>query len=212
MTVNAGGTLQGYGTITGDVMNPGGTVMPGGANGIGTLTVTGAYTQGPSGTFAAEASPSGASELTIGGAASLAGTLSLTFDPGVYTPTQYTLLTAAGGLSGTFGTVDAMGDLLVSYTLSYTANALVLTIGDPLTFTDFAQTPNQIAVASILDAAMPTASGDLATVFTDLSGLSTGDQLRAAHGRADRGGLHESPDRDRRGHVVGDGLGFPAPH
>ena len=179
VTVNAGGTLRGAGTITGAVGNPAGTVMPG-SSGLGTLTVTGAYTQGAGGTLIAEVGPSAADLLTIGGAATVAGTLTLAFDPGAYAPVKYTLLDAAGGLRGTFGTVDVTGSLLLSYTLSYTANAVVLTIGNVFTFSSFAQTPNQLAVAQVLDAALPTASGDLATVFTALTALTTGDQVRAA--------------------------------
>ncbi len=156
-------------------------MRPGGGSGrIGTLTVTGGYTQGSGGTLGAEASPNTASQLSVGGAAALAGTLTLAFDPGVYTPVQYTLLNAAGGLSGTFATVNASGNLFVQYTLGYTADALVLTITGSAAFGTFALTPNQMEIGRILDAALPMASGDLATVLTALSALSTPDQVRAA--------------------------------
>lgn len=44
----AGGTLDGAGTVTGDVSNTAGAVAPGGTGTIGTINVTGNYTQGAS--------------------------------------------------------------------------------------------------------------------------------------------------------------------
>jgi fibronectin-binding autotransporter adhesin len=98
----AGGLLQGFGTIGGNLANISGVVAPGGS--IGTLTVGGNYTQRSAGTLSIEVSPTAASQLKVGGAASLAGTLALVFDPGVYTPTSYTLLTASS-VGGAFSTV-----------------------------------------------------------------------------------------------------------
>lgn len=81
MTV-AGGTLTGFGTIGGDLLNNAGTVRPGGS--IGTLTVNGNYTQSSNGALAIEVSPTAASQLKVGGAATLGGRLALLYDPGVY--------------------------------------------------------------------------------------------------------------------------------
>jgi len=182
VTVSAGGTLGGYGWIVGAVTNNGGTVLPGGTSGrLGALTVTGPYTQTASSTLAVEVAPSGAALLNVTGAATIAGTLQLTFDPGVYTATTEPLLDAAGGLSGTFGTVTASGSPLMQYSISYTADTVNLVIGDPFSFASFAQTPNQMEVARILDNALPGASGDLLTVYDSLFLLSTGAQLRAAY-------------------------------
>lgn len=135
----AGGTLRGHGTILGDVTNSGGTVAPGGT--IGTLTVNGAYAQGAAGTLGIEVSPAVASQLAVGGAASVAGTLALTFDPGTYAEgTAYPVLTAAGGVSGTFGglTVDlsASGITLSALApdVSYAASAINVTlVSEPAT-------------------------------------------------------------------------------
>jgi outer membrane autotransporter protein len=77
-------------------------VAPGGS--IGTLTVAGNYTESASGTLSIEVSPNAGSQLKVGGAASLAGKLALAFDPGVYTPTAFKILTASS-VSGTFSTV-----------------------------------------------------------------------------------------------------------
>ena len=72
--------------------------------------MTGNYTQGAGDTLSIEANPTMASELVVSGSASLGGTLGLTFDAGTYTAgTVYTILTAAGGVTGTFGTLTQSG-------------------------------------------------------------------------------------------------------
>jgi fibronectin-binding autotransporter adhesin len=121
VTVNPGGTLAGLGTIVGTVNNKGGTVRPGGS--IGTLTVNGNYTQAANGTLAIEISPTASSKLAVGGAASLAGTLKLMYDPGVYTTTSYNFLTASS-VSGTFGTVVSNNPSGSSQTLVYGPNGV----------------------------------------------------------------------------------------
>jgi outer membrane autotransporter protein len=121
--VDAAGTLRGHGTVQGDVANNG-TVAPGGS--IGTLTVSGNYTQASTATLSMEVSPTQASQLKVGGTASLAGTLGLAFDPGTYTSKQYTLVSAAGGRTGTFAAVDSTGASGLTYSLSYGANTVDL--------------------------------------------------------------------------------------
>ena len=58
-------------------------------------------------TLVVEVSPAAASQLVVGGHASLAGTLALAYDPGTYTPRTYTLM-RAGGISGSFAEVTGM--------------------------------------------------------------------------------------------------------
>lgn len=120
VTVGANGTLLGHGTITAaggaTVTNTaGGVVAPGGT--IGTLTVSGSYTQGANSSLAIEVGASqtnlvGQTSLfavnnTAGpGTASIGGTLAILPDAGTYTRgTAYTILTATGGVTGTFATV-----------------------------------------------------------------------------------------------------------
>lgn len=99
--VNTAGTLRGHGTVGGDVINQG-TVRPGGS--IGTLTIAGDYTQGPGGTLMIDVSPTAASQLKVGGTATLGGTLSLLYGPGTYTSKTYTLV-SANALAGAFAAV-----------------------------------------------------------------------------------------------------------
>jgi len=103
VTVGPGATLAGHGAINGSVTNAAGTVSPGGT--IGTLTVGGNYVQGSSAALSIEVSPTASSQLKVGGAASLAGKLAILFDPGVYTPMSYKILTASS-VNGTFSPVS----------------------------------------------------------------------------------------------------------
>jgi fibronectin-binding autotransporter adhesin len=104
VVVGAGGTLAGHGAINGAVSN-GGIVAPGGT--IGTLTVA-SYTQGAAGTLAIEVAPGQASQLNVLGAASLNGTLALTFDAGTYGAHVYEIV-AGAPVSGTFSTIAKTG-------------------------------------------------------------------------------------------------------
>lgn len=120
------GTLRGHGTIGGSVDNTG-TVAPGGT--IGTLTVDGNYTQSGIGTLSIEVSPAQASQLSVGGTASLDGALQLIYDPGTYSAKTYTLVSAAGGVTGKFATVSSsnlsyIGSLTPS--VVYTGNTVDL--------------------------------------------------------------------------------------
>ncbi|MBN3760842.1 autotransporter outer membrane beta-barrel domain-containing protein [Burkholderia sp. Ac-20365] len=127
--VNASGTLRGHGTITGSVANNGGTVAPGGS--IGTLSVGGNYSQASNATLAIEVSPTEASLLKVAGTATLNGVLAITYDPGTYTAKQYTIVSAANGVSGQFSSVTStvsagatLGSLQSA--LAYGANEVVL--------------------------------------------------------------------------------------
>jgi fibronectin-binding autotransporter adhesin len=105
----AAGRLQGGGTFAGTLENALGTVAPGASP--GTLTVDGAYLQGPGGTLevevAGEDPASGFDRLSVTGAASLAGRLAIVTAPGFQPPpgSSYDVV-SAGALSGTFDVVD----------------------------------------------------------------------------------------------------------
>jgi autotransporter-associated beta strand protein len=105
--VNAPGTLSGHGTVLGDVSNSG-VVAPGGS--IGTLTVGGNYSQAAGGTLSIEVSPTDASQLRVSGTAALGGTLAAVFAPGTYSARQYTVLSAANGVTGRFANVTTATD------------------------------------------------------------------------------------------------------
>jgi outer membrane autotransporter protein len=161
--VGSGGTVSGSGSIGGNLFNSG-VMAPG--NSIGTLTVSGNFTN-TAGTYLTEVVGAGQSDrLNVGGTATLnGGTVVVSALPGMsFAPsTTYTIVNAAGGLSGTFASVNELYPFLLS-DLSYDANNayLNLAIGG---FAAAAATPTQIAVGNVLDANVNNATGDFATVL-----------------------------------------------
>ena len=94
--------------------------------------------------------------------------------PGTYARnTTYTILTAAGGVSGAYSTVTSNFAFLTP-SLSYDSNNVFLLLSQGSNaFASGAQTPNQFAVGTALDTASPTASGDFATVLGAIATLNT---------------------------------------
>ena len=160
-SVNAGGLLGGNGIIGGDLTN-GGIVSPG--HSPGTLTVNRNYTQTANGTLLIEIAPGKFDLLAVGGHASLAGTLQLirlgNFQ--LQVGDKITFLTAQGGVSGTFSTIQNpfISNTLVKAEIIYFPNAVQLE-GTQGSFPDVACNPNTLAVAKALDSAVgdPRASG-----------------------------------------------------
>ncbi len=122
--VNADGTLRGHGTVQGKVNNDG-TVRPGGS--IGTLTIGGDYTQSPSATLRIDVSPTAASQLKVGGTATLNGTLDVLYGPGTYTTKSYKIIDA-GAVSGKFATVSGNTPEGFTQGLTYSASAVDLNL------------------------------------------------------------------------------------
>ena len=131
LTVMNGGTLGGTGTV--GSLDSSGAVGPG--NSIGTLSVSGNYTQRSTGTLQIELSPSQADKLVVGGAASLDGGLAVLPQTGSYSAgTKYPIITAQS-VSGTFKSVsvsnaDRLGGLSVGVT--YLGNEVDLELLAPL--------------------------------------------------------------------------------
>ncbi|MDX3805573.1 autotransporter domain-containing protein [Bosea thiooxidans] len=161
VTVGVGAMLGGSGTVSGTTVT-GGTLSPG--NSPGTLTINGNLTMDGASTYKAEVQGPIADQINVTGTASLAGTLRLVPLGGAYSfNSPYTLLSAAGGRSGTFGTVDqtgAFGDG-VTTAVSYTGQDVQLTLA-PKPLTPIV-TPQQLgvtspqnafAIASAIDAAV----------------------------------------------------------
>src|SRR5882757_6347489 len=162
------GVLSGNGTIGGNFFNMG-VMAPG--NSIGTINVAGNFVNAASGTYLTEVVGQGQSDrITVGGAALLqGGTVVVSVLPGLaFAPsTTYTIVSAAGGLNGTFAAVNELYPFLQS-NLSYDANNAYLTlqVGG---FAAQALNPTQYAVGSVLDPSAPSATGDYATVLGTLA-------------------------------------------
>ncbi len=117
----AAGTLSGFGAITGSVLN-GGTVAPSTTGGV--LAISGAYQQTSSGTLSAVITGTTPGtkfgQLSVGGTATLAGTLKVSTGNG-FVPSHAEAFSVLlyHSRSGTFGTRSGSP----AYTVSYTATA-----------------------------------------------------------------------------------------
>jgi outer membrane autotransporter protein len=174
VAVGSAGTLGGNGTIFGSVVNAG-TLVPG--NSIGLLTVNGSYVQAAGSIYQVEVNNAGQGDrINVGGAAAIqGGTVQVQAAAGSYAnSTTYTIVRAAGGVSGTYAGVSSNFAFLTP-TLSYDANDVFLTLGlgqTAFTPTFLALTPNQKAVGTSLNQSFANASGDFATVIGALAGLN----------------------------------------
>ncbi|WP_348935427.1 autotransporter domain-containing protein [Aquabacter sp. CN5-332] len=153
VNVLSGGTLKGNGTVGATTIASGGTIAPG--NSIGTLTVNGPLTFASGSTYAVEINPQGQSDrIAVTGSATLNGaTVSVTKAPGSYLPgTSYTILTAQGGVAGTFGPLTQ--DLpFINLALSYAPTDVTLNVvRNQVSFPNVAVTANQVATAGAVEA------------------------------------------------------------
>jgi autotransporter-associated beta strand protein len=132
-TVNTGATLAGSGTV-GSTAITGGTLAPGSAGGsvFGPLTVQGNLSFTAASTYLIQVSPAnaGLTKVTgVSGAATLGGaTVDAVFMPGSYISKQYTIVNAAGGVSGAFNPAVVSNMANLQPTLTYDNNDAFLNI------------------------------------------------------------------------------------
>ncbi|KQO66007.1 hypothetical protein ASF22_04885 [Methylobacterium sp. Leaf87] len=156
-SVGTVGALAGTGSVVGTLTNAG-VVAPGSAAApYGTLTVSGNYVQQANGTLQSAIAADGqASRLVATGTATLGGTASFIAAAGTYLPNaRYTVLSAAGGVNGSFANLTDNGTLplLVRAIASSDATNAYVTLVQQ-SFGLMAQTANQANVARGLDAAL----------------------------------------------------------
>ncbi|MEO6014549.1 MAG: autotransporter-associated beta strand repeat-containing protein [Devosia sp.] len=156
LTIALGGTLKGQGIVGTTTVNSGGTINPG--NGIGTLHVNGALVFAAGSTYAVEGALEGAADrLEVTGTASLNGTVLVSSALGAnlfpLTPSQYTILTAAGAITGTFASVDTSALAFFDGQLDYSiAHAVKLTLTrNDLGLVDVAMGGNQKSTAGAIE-------------------------------------------------------------
>ena len=181
VTVNAGGLLGGAGSVSNLLIN-GGTLSPG--NSIGTLTVQGNLTFTAASSYLVEVSAAAADRTNVTGAASLGGaTVNAAFTGNTF-QTKYTIVNAAGGVSGTFGAL-VNSNLPSNFTssLSYDANNVYLNLalnfaGSSGLNANQAAVGNAIANSFNSTGSIPAAFGALSPAgLTQASGeLGTGSQ------------------------------------
>lgn len=126
-----GGVLRGSGQVTGHVTNTSGTVEPGSSP--GTLTVTGNYTQGASGTLQTEIAGTTPGtqfdRLQVGGAVTLDGTLAIV-NGGGFSPalTDTFQILTGGSVSGTFAQLTGATNGNRIYQAQYNPADVTLTV------------------------------------------------------------------------------------
>jgi autotransporter-associated beta strand protein/YVTN family beta-propeller protein len=175
--VNTGGTLGGTGTVGNTTIN-GGTLSPG--NGIGAITVAGSLVMSTAASYLVEVSPTAADRTNVTGTATVTGTVNAMFTAGSYMVRSYTILSANGGRTGTFGTL-ATTNLPSGFSanLSYTATDVLLNLAAALgQGSPGGLSGNQQNVASAINAFFNN-GGALPPGFVTVFGL-TGDSLRNA--------------------------------
>lgn len=161
VTVANGASLGGNGTVGATTVQNGGTVAPG--NSIGTLHVNGAFIQNAGSIYQVEVDPnSNVSDLiAVNGTAVLqsgAGLQVVKYNPGEYqVGTVYTVLTASGGLSGTYTVSGQTTGVSAFLALkdSYDANNAYLTVVQTQPLDSAAEAPNQQAVADAVQTLPP---------------------------------------------------------
>ncbi|WP_083742100.1 autotransporter outer membrane beta-barrel domain-containing protein [Bradyrhizobium mercantei] len=126
----AAGTLTGAGTVGTTQINSGAVFAPGNGAPGSSMTVSGNLALQSGATYQVQVNPSAASFAAVSGTATLGGaTVSAFYAPGSYISKQYTILSAAGGVSGTFGAlVESNLPANVHTSLSYDANDAYLNL------------------------------------------------------------------------------------
>lgn len=185
VTVANGATLGGNGTVGRTVIQSGGTIGPG--NSIGTLNVNGSFAQAAGSVYQVELNPNSTSSdlIRVNGAATIAPGAALDvvkYVPGNYSAaSSYTVLSATGGVTGTYALTGDIRSAFYELVDTYDANNVYLNPVRIRYFVDAAGTPNQRASAGALDslpddnqvkaavAALAT-DNDARTAFDQLSG------------------------------------------
>jgi outer membrane autotransporter protein len=157
-----GGTLQlasgvvvtGNGKAGSASFASGSELSPGGSGAIGALGFSGDLTMAAGSRYTVDASNTGQGDaVTVGGKATLQGGSVVSLGAGAdwSTSTTYTILSAAGGVAGTFADVSTNLAFLTP-SLAYTTNAVQLTLSrNEVAFPDVAQTRNQRASAGAVE-------------------------------------------------------------
>ncbi len=130
--IESGTTLTGVGSFSGNFHN-GGVLSPG--NSPGVIHVAGNYAQAANGVLISEILPSGADQLLVAGAATLAGTHRINVEYGLYLDgTTYSLIQADGGITGDFASVEMNQSALMTAERELSANALTVSFArQPIT-------------------------------------------------------------------------------
>lgn len=192
VTINEGGALGGAGTLNGSLQLRRGAVLAPG-NSPGVLTV-GSLDLASGSKMIVEVDPTLAvthDRVNVTGAATIASGALLEVQPlgalGNYDRVNhFTIISAAGGLSGAFDRNDITSTmpLLTPHVLYTAQEANLRLVRNDIAFSTLASTPNQIAIANAAEATGAYAAPYEAVVAQDAAGARLGfDQMSGeAHG------------------------------
>lgn len=166
VSVQAGGALGGTGSVGSTLVNAGGLLTPG--NSIGTLTVRGDLAMAAGSTYLVELDRSSSDLTSVTGTATIAGAAVATL--GDFTVSRrYTILTAAGGVSGSFASTGNPFVFLTPH-VGYDASNAYLSIDQTRSFASAGASRNQMAAAGGLESLGPhSALYDLVAKSTELA-------------------------------------------
>jgi fibronectin-binding autotransporter adhesin len=181
VSIASSATLSGTGKVGTTTVASGGTLAPGAGTTPGTLTISGNLTLASGADFADAVTPTAASLASVSGAASINGAVVTSITPGAYSFGQrFPILTATGGVSGTFTPLLGIPATLKGQ-LSYDANNVYLNLSPILLAPSLASntTTNQHNVVAAIDAAVTSGAAAPSGGFNALYGLS-GTSLNSA--------------------------------
>ena len=168
------GVLDLQGTLESSVVtNSGGSLAVGGVGAIGAGTIDGDYVQDAGGDFLVDLDlATGEGDfLTVSGTAALAGTVTPRDVNAASDDMQFTILSAAGGVTDNGLTLNDFASPLVSAELIFpNANDVVIDVGIAFAPPDVALTDDQVALAGYLEVVFDAggADGALGEVFDAL--------------------------------------------
>jgi autotransporter-associated beta strand protein len=161
------GSLSGAGTVTGASSTISGTFTPGNGTPASSMAIVGNLAFQSGAQYIVQVDPTTSSSANVTGTATLASAaVTANYANGSYISKQYTILTATGGVSGTFsGLTNANLPAGFTSNLSYDANDVFLNL---VMNTSPSSNTNQRNVSNAL-ANFFNANGGIAAVFTGLT-------------------------------------------
>jgi autotransporter-associated beta strand protein len=214
-----GGMLTGSGFIFGDLTVTGGTFLPGNGTPGSVMFVRGNLAFQSGALYLVQLNPATSTFAAVGGTASLNGSAGAAFLAGNYVAKRYTILTATGGVSGTFSSFGTLGiSSGFKASLSYDAHDVFLNLA-----LNFIPPPgtglnaNQQGVANAIvgffnaNAGIPLVFGGLTPAgLTQISGeTATGSQQTTFNAMGMFMGLMTDPFIGGRGDPVSASAGAP---
>jgi autotransporter-associated beta strand protein len=213
-TVNAGGALSGIGTVGNTVIASGVIFLPGNGTPGSSMTVSGNLAFQSGALYLVQVNSNAATSVNVTGTAALGGSVGVSIAAGSTVAKQYTILSATGGRSGTFASLETTGmPAGFAASLSYDASHAYLNFAlDYGTRTDL--NANQKTVAATLQNFFD-ANGGINAAFagrsanglTQLSGeTATGAQQSTFNAMTMFMGQMTDPFIDGRGDMGGSGV------